>query len=94
MKTTKHDDGLEWLHDIRARLAKQFDYNPRKAAIHYRRVQKASGAKIYHREEPVGAEVQAYDALRESAHAQITAGQCETLTSYRAARKRRAKGAK
>jgi hypothetical protein len=29
MKTTKHDDGLEWLHDIRARLAKQFDYNPR-----------------------------------------------------------------
>ena len=39
-------------------------------------------------------EVRAYDALRESAHAQIAAGQCETLTSYRAARKRKTKGAK
>jgi hypothetical protein len=94
MKTTKHDDGLEWLHDIRARLAKQFDYNPRKAAIHYRRVQKASGAKIYQREEPVGSDVQTYYALHDSAHAQIAADQCETLTSYRAARKRKAKGAK
>ena len=94
MKTTKHDDGLEWLHDIRARLAKQFDYNPRKAAIHYRRVQKASGAKIYQREEPVGADVQAYDALHESAHAEIAAGECVTLTSYRAARKCKTKRAK
>ena len=94
MKTTKHDDGLEWLHDIRARLAKQFDYNPRKAAAHYRRVQKASGAKIYQREETVGADVHAYDVLHESAHAEIFAGKCVSLTSYRAARKRKAKGAK
>jgi hypothetical protein len=94
MKTTKHDDGLEWLHDIRARLAKQFDYNPRKAAAHYRRVQKASGAKIYQREEPVGADVHACDALHESAHTGIAVGQCATLTSYRAAGKRKAKGAK
>ncbi len=91
MKTTKHDDGLEWLHDIRARLAKQFDYDPRKAAAHYRHVQKASGAQIYQHEEPVGADVRAYDALRDRAHAEIAAGQFETLTSYRASRKRKAK---
>lgn len=51
MKTIKHDDGLQWLHEIRAQLAKKFGYDPRKAAAHYRRVQKASGAKIYQREE-------------------------------------------
>lgn len=34
MKTTKHDDGLNWLHDIRARLAKLFDsHAPRKMIL-------------------------------------------------------------
>ena len=91
MKTTKHDDGLEWLREIRARLAKQFDYNPRKAAAHYRRVQQASGAKIYQREEPAGAGLHTQDALHDHAHAEIAAGQCATLMSYRANRKRKAK---
>jgi len=27
----KHDDGLEWLRDIRRRLAKKFDHDPKKA---------------------------------------------------------------
>ena len=37
------------------------------------------------------ADIQTYDALRERAHAEIAAGQFETLTSYRASRKRKAK---
>jgi hypothetical protein len=37
------------------------------------------------------ADIQAYDALHERAHAEIAAGQFETLTSYRTSRKRKAK---
>jgi len=37
------------------------------------------------------ADIRAYDALHDRAHAEIAAGQFSTLTSYRAARKRRAK---
>jgi len=37
------------------------------------------------------ADIQAYDALRDRAHAEIAAGKCETLTSYRASRKRKGK---
>jgi len=37
------------------------------------------------------ADLQAYDALRDRAHSEINVGQCATLTSYRADRKRKAK---
>lgn len=37
------------------------------------------------------ADIQAYDALHDRAHVEIAAGQFETLTSYRASRKRKAK---
>ena len=52
---TKHDDGLEWLRDIRRRLAKQFDYDPKKAAAHYRELQKRHAARLYKRGETVPA---------------------------------------
>jgi hypothetical protein len=94
MKTTKHDDGLEWLREIRSRLARKFDYDPHKAAAYYRRIQKTSGAKIYQREAPVTTGVQAIDALPDRAPAESAAGQCSTPTIYRAARKRKAKPAK
>jgi len=38
------------------------------------------------------ADIQAYDALRDRAHAEIAAGQFESLTSYRASRKRNPRG--
>jgi len=37
------------------------------------------------------ADIEAYDALHDRAHSEITAGQCATLASYRRDRKRRAK---
>lgn len=37
------------------------------------------------------ADIHTYDALRDRAHKEIAAGQFETLTSYRASRKRKAK---
>lgn len=36
-------------------------------------------------------DIRAYDALHDRAHAEIAAGQFETLDSYRASRKRKAK---
>ena len=37
------------------------------------------------------ADIKAYDVLRDRAHSEIAAGQCATLTSYRATRSRRTK---
>ena len=37
------------------------------------------------------ADIQAYDALRDRVHSEISAGRFETLTSYRASRKRKTK---
>ncbi len=37
------------------------------------------------------ADIQAYDALQDRAHSEIAAGQCTTLSSYRANRKRKVK---
>lgn len=37
------------------------------------------------------ADIQAYDGLHDRAHSEIAAGQCATLTSYRASRSRKAK---
>jgi hypothetical protein len=37
------------------------------------------------------ADIHAYDALHERAYSEIAAGQCATLTSYRANRRRKAK---
>ena len=48
----KHDDGLEWLREIRGRLAEKFEHNPRKAAAHYRAVQKQHAARLYRRNGP------------------------------------------
>lgn len=48
---TKHHDGLEWLREIRRRMAKQFDYDPKKAGEFYRRMARRSGTKLYKRDE-------------------------------------------
>ncbi len=37
------------------------------------------------------ADIQAYDSLHDRAHSEIAAGQCVTLTSYRASRGRKSK---
>ena len=32
---TKYDDGLEWLREIRRKMAVRFEHDPRKAAAYY-----------------------------------------------------------
>ena len=91
---TKRDETLEEIWAIRRKLAKQFNYDPKIAAAYYQRKQKESGARIYRPEVPAGSDVHAHAALHEQAHAEVAAGQSTTLTSYRAARKRKARPAK
>ena len=48
--TTKHDDGLEWLRDIRRKMAEKFDHDPKKAAAHYQKMQRRYSDRLYHAE--------------------------------------------
>ncbi len=52
---TKHDDGLEWLREIRRKMAAKFDHNPRKAAAYYQKMQRRYADRLYHREHEVAA---------------------------------------
>jgi hypothetical protein len=47
MMKTNRDETLEEIWAIRRKLAQRFNYDPKKAAAHYRRSQKAAGVKIY-----------------------------------------------
>jgi len=84
----KRDETLEEIWAIRRQIAKQFGGDPQQRVAYYQRKQKELGAKIYRPEVPAGA-----DTLHDRAHAELVAGPCATLTSYRAARKRKAKPA-
>ena len=48
---TKHDDGLAWLREIRRKMARQFNYDPKKAGDHYRKMAGRPGVKLYKRDE-------------------------------------------
>jgi IS30 family transposase len=52
---TKHDDGLEWLREIRRKMAKQFNYDPKKAGEYYRKMARRPGVKLYRREDHLAA---------------------------------------
>ena len=91
---TKRDEPLEEIWAIRRRIGEKFNYDPKRQAAYYQRKQEQLGAKIYRPEVPSCSDVQAYDALRDQARAEAAAGSSATVTSYLAARKRRAKQAK
>lgn len=39
-KQKKHDDGLEWLREIKQEIARECDYDPRKLGELYRRIER------------------------------------------------------
>jgi hypothetical protein len=47
----KRDETLEEIWAIRRKVAREFDYDPKKAGEYYRRRQKAAGVRIYQRED-------------------------------------------
>jgi hypothetical protein len=46
----KHDGGLEWLREIRHKMAVNFDHNARKAAAHYQKMQRRYAGRLYRRD--------------------------------------------
>jgi hypothetical protein len=52
---TKHDDGLEWLREIRRAMAAKFDHDPRKAAAYYQKMQRRYAGRLYRRDDNVTA---------------------------------------
>jgi hypothetical protein len=51
----KHDDGLEWLRDIRRKMAAKFDHDPHKAAAYYQKMQRRYANRLYRRDHEVTA---------------------------------------
>jgi hypothetical protein len=49
----KHDDGLEWLREIRRKMAVKFHHDPRKAAAYYQEMQQRHADRLYRREKEV-----------------------------------------
>jgi hypothetical protein len=52
---TKHDDGLEWLREIRRKMAAKFDHDPRKVAAYYQKMQQRYAGRLYLRDHEVAA---------------------------------------
>lgn len=53
---TKRDESLEEIWAIRRKIAKKFNYDPKKQVAYYQKKQKQLGAKIYRRQtEPAAA---------------------------------------
>jgi hypothetical protein len=52
---TKHDDGLEWLREIRRKMAGKFDHDPRKAAAYYQKMERRYAGQLYRSENEVTA---------------------------------------
>jgi hypothetical protein len=52
---TKHDDGLEWLCEIRRYMAAKFDHGPRKAAAYYQKMQRRHAGRLYRRDHEASA---------------------------------------
>jgi hypothetical protein len=48
---TKHDDGLEWLREIRRKMSAKFKHDPRKAAAYYQKMQRQYAGRLYRREQ-------------------------------------------
>jgi hypothetical protein len=50
---SKHYDGLEWLREIRRKMAARFDHDPRKAAAYYQKMQQRYADRLYRRDHEV-----------------------------------------
>jgi len=48
---TKHDDGLEWLREIRRKMAAKFGHDPKKVAAHYQKMQRRYADRLYRRKQ-------------------------------------------
>jgi hypothetical protein len=48
---TKHDDGLEWLREIRRKMSEDFKHDPKRMGRFYRDLERQYKNRLYRREE-------------------------------------------
>ena len=88
------DPGIDEVRAARMEISARYGHNiDRMLADHMKQQARYADRLITPRHTQL-CDIRACDALHDRAHAEIAAGQCVTLTSYRAARKRKTKRAK
>jgi hypothetical protein len=85
------DPGIDEVSSARRKISAAYGHDVRKMIADHMKQQARYAERLITRRPTPHSDTQGYDVLHDHVHAEIAAGQCTTLTSYRAARKRKAK---
>ena len=88
------DPGIDEVRAARMEISARYGHNIDRMLADHMKQQARYAARLITPRHTQLSDIRACDALHDRAHAEIAAGQCVTLTSYRAARKRKTKRAK
>jgi len=88
------DPVIDEVRSVRRKISASYGHDVRKMIADHMKQQACYADRLITPRHTPLSDIRAYDALHDRAHAEIAAGQCVTLTSYRAARKRKGKPAK
>ena len=88
------DPVIDEVRSVRRKISAAYGHDVRKMIADHMKQQARYADRLITPRHTQLCDIRACDALHDRAHAEIAAGQCVTLTSYRAARKRKTKRAK
>jgi len=88
------DPVIEEVRSVRRKISASYGHDIRKMIADHMKQQARYADRLITPQRPQRPGIPAYDVLHDRAHAEIAPGQRATLTSYRAARKRKAKQTK
>lgn len=88
------DPVIDEVRSVRRKISAAYGHDVRKMIADHMKQQARYADRLITPRHTQLSDIRACDALHDRAHAEIAAGQCVTLTSYRAARKRKTKRAK
>ncbi len=88
------DPVIDEVRSVRRKISASYGHDVSKMIADHMKQQARYADRLITPRHTQHSDIRACDALHDRAHAEIAAGQFTTLTSYRAARKRKAKRAK
>ena len=88
------DPGIDEVRAARMEVSARYGHNIDRMLADHIKQQARYADRLITPRHTQSSDIRAYDALHDRAHTEISAGQSTTLTSYRAARKRKGKPAK
>jgi hypothetical protein len=88
------DPVIDEVRSVRRKISASYGHDVRKMIADHMKQQARYADRLITPRHTQLSDIRACDALHDRAHAEIAAGQFTTLTSYSAARKRKAKRAK